>query len=132
MNNSEQPLILTIAVVLFFANGVFACLSAFFGQGIDALAIASIFVALGIMNRKTWPLIALKILAGLSILSAILISLSFVFPSLFNGTGEAYLSFFDKQWEMAPSLALAISLVVTVLYYYVAFSAKSRVYFART
>jgi hypothetical protein len=130
MERNERPYILSIAAALFLINGVMAFVAMFTDRGIDLLALGSLLVVFGILARKGWTLIMLQILAGLHIVAAVFVSLSFVLP--FNGTGKAQISFHQMQWEVSPVLMKFIFIVVVAFYAFAAFSKGTKDYFART
>lgn len=128
MNQFERPPSLNVAVGLFFITGVFACFNLLIGRGLDVLSICSFFLAIAILRHKSWAFRILQVIAILYCISLALVLVSFIFP--YEDAGRAHLSIYDLVWDIHPAVALILVASITAFHLYVAFSKKTRMYFA--
>jgi len=128
MDRVERPFSLLIVVALYFIFGLSAVASVFSSKPTDLVSIAFLFISYGLLTKKTWALIGLKVIVSIQILALAFTLLMQLLP----GDGEAQIGLGSFEFAISPFLFNIIFLAYVGFQSYVAFSKETMVYITNT
>ena len=128
MDRVERPFPLLIVVALYFIFGLSAVASVFSSKPTDLVSIAFLFISYGLLTKKTWALIGLKVIVSIQILALAFTLLMQLLP----GDGGAQIGLGSFEFAISPFLFNIIFLAYVGFQSYVAFSKETMVYITNT
>lgn len=129
MDRAQRPFLLLIVAALYFLFGLSAVVSIFSSKPTDLVSISFLFVSYGLLTKKIWALIGLKVIVTIQILA-----LAFtLLMQLFSGDGDtAYMGLGSFDFTISPFLFNIIFFIYVGLQSYVAFSKETMGYITNT
>ncbi len=129
MDRVERPFPLLIVVALYFIFGLSAVASVFSSKPTDLVSIAFLFISYGLLTKKTWALIGLKVIVSIQILALAFALLMQLLP---GDGGSAQIGLGSFEFAISPFLFNIIFLAYVGFQSYVAFSKETMVYITNT
>jgi hypothetical protein len=129
MDRVERPFPLLIVVALYFIFGLSAVASVFSSKPTDLVSIAFLFISYGLLTKKTWALIGLKVIVSIQILALAFALLMQLLP---GDGGSAQIGLGSFEFAISPFLFNIIFLAYVGFQTYVAFSKETMVYITNT
>ncbi len=129
MDRVEKPFPLLIVVALYFIFGLSAVASVFSSKPTDLVSIAFLFISYGLLTKKTWALIGLKVIVSIQILALAFTLLMQLLP---GDGGSAQIGLGSFEFAISPFLFNIIFLAYVGFQSYVAFSKETMVYITNT
>ena len=129
MDRVERPFPLLIAVALYFIFGLSAVASVFSSKPTDLVSIAFLFISYGLLTKKTWALIGLKVIVSIQILALAFALLMQLLP---GDGGSAQIGLGSFEFAISPFLFNIIFLAYVGFQSYVAFSKETMAYITNT
>jgi hypothetical protein len=129
MDRVERPFPLLIVVALYFIFGLSAVASVFSSKPTDLVSIAFLFISYGLLTKKTWALIGLKVIVSIQILALAFALLMQLLP---GDSGSAQIGLGSFEFAISPFLFNIIFLAYVGFQSYVAFSKETMVYITNT
>jgi hypothetical protein len=129
MDRVERPFPLLIVVALYFIFGLSAVASVFSSKPTDLVSIAFLFISYGLLTKKTWALIGLKVIVSIQILA---LAFALLMQLLSGDGGSAQIGVGSFEFAISPFLFNIIFLAYVGFQSYVAFSKETMVYITDT
>ncbi|ENM5747888.1 hypothetical protein V9R52_003764 [Vibrio mimicus] len=129
MDRVERPFPLLIVVALYFLIGISAVANVLASKPTDYASIAFLFISYGLLTKKTWALVGLKVVVTLQILALAFTILMQLLP---GDGGSAHLGLGDFEFAISPLLFNIIFIAFVGFQSYVAFSKETMVYIINT
>jgi len=129
MDRVERPFPLLIVVALYFIFGLSAVASVFSSKPTDLVSIAFLFISYGLLTKKAWALIGLKVIVSIQILALAFMLLMQLLP---GDGGSAQIGLGSFEFTISPFLFNIIFLAYVGFQSYVAFSKETMVYITNT
>lgn len=129
MDRVERPFPLLIVVALYFIFGLSAVASVFSSKPTDLVSIGFLFISYGLLTKKTWALIGLKVIVSIQILALAFALLMQLLP---GDGGSAQIGLGSFEFAISPFLFNIIFLAYVGFQSYVAFSKETMAYITNT
>lgn len=129
MDRVERPFPLLLVVTLYFLFGLSAVASVFSSKPTDLVSIAFLFISYGLLTKKLWALVGLKVVVTLQILA---LAFSFIMQLLPGESSSAQIGVGSFEFAISPLLFNIIFLVYVSFQAYVAFSKETMAYITKT
>jgi len=129
MDKIERPFPLLIVVALYFLFGLSAVASVFSAKPTDLVSIAFLFVSYGLLTKKSWALIGLKVIVSIQILA---LAFTLMMQLLPGDGGTAQMGFGSFEFSISPFLFNIIFIAYVGFQSYVAFSKETMAYITNT
>jgi len=129
MNKVERPFPLLIIVALYFLFGLSAAATIFSSRPTDIVSISFLFISFGLLTKRSWALIGLKVIVTIQILA---LSFALLMQLLPGDGGSAHMGLGSFEFEISPLLFNIIFLAYVGFQSYVAFSKETAAYIANT
>lgn len=129
MDRVERPFPLLLIVALYFLFGLSAVASLFSSKPTDLMSISFLFISYGLLNKKSWALIGLKVIVTIQVLALAFMLLMQLLP---GDGGTAQIGLGSFEFAISPFLFNIIFIAYVGFQSYVAFSKETTVYITNT